>query len=116
MSLVSRFFLLTLCTITLAPVTAVRADIIQIPGITFVNRGDSSKPIGFNTGGTLSGNPGTYYAPVPFPADDQLVCKFTLVHRDRGSTITARLMKKSIVIDADPFSTPVEMAAILPSP
>jgi hypothetical protein len=107
--------LVALCVTAAISSTPARADIIQIPAITFVHHRGGGGPLGFVVSGTLSSGAGTYYAPVPFPADGQLVCKFTLVHRALlSSQVTARLMKKPIVGGSDPFAPPVEMASVGP--
>jgi len=98
-------FLLALCAATAGLTTAARAEIVQIPAITFVNRVSATADVlGEASGGTLTTAAGTFYAPVPFPTDGVTVCKFTLVHRDNDDAdITARLMKKKIVIGGNPF-------------
>jgi hypothetical protein len=93
--------------------TAARAEIIQIPAITFANR-SSATVIGDSNFGTLTNATGTFYAPVPFPINGQRVCRFTLIHRDNDADfgITARLMKKRILLGQNPFTPPVEMAKV----
>jgi hypothetical protein len=87
------------------------ADIIQIPAITFAARSNSDVA-GTEQAGTMTNAEGKYYAAVPFTTNGQRVCRFVLVHRDNDSDfgITARLMKKAIVVGGSPFDAPVEMA------
>ena len=105
--------LLALCAITAGLTTAARADLIQIPAITFVNRGAGGTVAGDAQEGTLTNATGTYYAAVSLP-NGVTVCKFVLVHRDNDGDgdVTARLMRKRIVIGGSPFDAAVEMARI----
>lgn len=90
------------------------AEIIQIPAVTFAVRSNSSPTLGDDNMGTLTNSAGKYYAAVPFTIDGDRVCRFTLVHRDNDadSGITARLLKKKIVIGGAAFDPPIEMARV----
>ena len=90
-----------------------RAEIIQIPAITFATRSNATV-IGDANFGTLTNATGTFFAPVPFPVDGDRVCQFTLVHRDNDGDfgIRARLVKKKILVGQNPFDPPVVMAAV----
>jgi hypothetical protein len=107
--------LAALCAFTALPCAA-RAEIVQIPAITFVNRavGPAVDVIGESSFGTLTSAAGTLYAAVPFPTDGLTVCKFTLVHRDNDGDfgIEARLLKKRIKVNDNPFTPPVQMARV----
>jgi hypothetical protein len=100
------------CCIT---VTTARADMIQIPAIAFAQRA-SSVQAGVAQGGTMTTAQGKYYAAVPFPfsSDGNVVCKFTLIHRDNDvdSEINARLYKKRIILGDTPFTFNVLMARV----
>lgn len=93
--------------------TTANSLIIQIPAIAFAIR-DNSTLTGNNNQGVLEDGTGTYYAAVPFPVDGQRVCSFTLIHRDNDadSAITARLLKKNIVLDGFVFDPPIQMARV----
>jgi hypothetical protein len=93
--------------------TTAVADIIQIPAIAFTQRESSDLP-GAANAGTLTNAEGKYYAAVPFPRDGELVCRFSLVHRDNDAQleVIASLLKKRIIVGGTPFSTPVLMARV----
>jgi len=104
---------LALCAATVGLTTFARAEIIQIPAIAFQGRSDVEF-VGDASFGVLTNAKGTFYAPVPFPASGQVVCRFVLVHRDNDDLdITARLMKKRINVGGNPFvePEPFEMAS-----
>ena len=96
-------------------ISAARADLIQIPAVTFTQRDSSVEP-GVVDHGTLTTAEGKYYAAVPFPfsANGKIVCKFTLIHRDNDadSEINARLFKKRIIPGDTPFTFNVQMARV----
>jgi hypothetical protein len=87
------------------------ADIIQISAVTFAARAGSVTP-GTANQGTMTNADGRYYAAVPFTTNGNRVCRFTLVHRDFDSDagITARLMKKKVLVGSNAFEAPVVMA------
>ena len=93
--------------------TTAMADIIQIPAVAFAQRASSIEP-GVANAGTLTTAEGKYYAAVPFPRDGELVCRFSLVHRDNDDAleVIARLFKKRILVGQTPFGTPVQMAMV----
>ena len=105
---------LALIVAALALPAAARAEIIQIPAITFVGR-SGVEVVGDANFGVLTNAKGTFFAPVPFPTSGELVCRFILVHRDSDDfDITARLMKKRINVGGNPFvePEPFEMASV----
>jgi hypothetical protein len=112
-SRISCFTLLTLVAASIGLSVAAQAEIIQIPAITFANR-SSATVVGDSNFGTLTNATGTFFAPVPFPVNGQIVCRFTLIHRDNDADfgITARLLKKRILLGQNPFTPPVEMAKV----
>jgi hypothetical protein len=103
----------TVIAATIGLPAAAQAEIIQIPAISFANR-SSATVIGDAAFGTLTNATGTFFAPVPFPADRERVCRFTLVHRDNDADfgITAQLIKKKIVVGDNPFTPPIVMAKV----
>ena len=107
-----RMCLLAFCVATtFAQTVPARAEIAQIPAIAFVGRSDV-QVVGDSQMGTLTNAMGTFYAPVHFPTDGVVVCRFVLVHRDNDGDfgITARLMKKRIIAGDLPFREPIQMA------
>jgi hypothetical protein len=109
------FLPLALFGLSLGLTTAAQAEIIQIAAITFVGRSDVEE-VGDAQKGTLTNATGTFYAPVQFRNNGEVVCRFTLVHHDGdsdpGNDITARLMKKRIIVGSSAFLNPLVMATV----
>jgi hypothetical protein len=114
--IVRRIFFVLAAALVTTPAsafTSASSQIIQIPGVTLATRGNTSLA-GEDNQGTFTNGTGKYYAPLPAMAQGQRVCSFTLVYRDNDGDfgITARLMKKPIVVGASPFNPPFQMAAV----
>lgn len=94
--------------------SAASAETIQISAVTFAARESAVVDLGEASFGVLTGAKGTYYAALPFLVNGQRVCKFSLVYRDNDtdSQTAARLLKKRIILEDNPFTPPVLMAFV----
>ena len=96
-----------------AAVPAARAEILQLSATGFVSRGVTSSTDDENAGMLLNAT-GQYYAIVPFSVAGMRVCSFSLWYRDNDvdHNITARLLRKRVVVGGDAFAAPVVMAQV----
>ena len=109
--LVAGLLAAALTSIAAAP--AARAEILQLSATAFVSRGVTSSIDDENAGMLLNAT-GQYYSIVPFPAGGMRVCRFSLWYRDNDvdHNITARLLRKRVVVGGNAFAAPVVMAQV----
>jgi hypothetical protein len=99
------------------PGGAALADIISIPGASFVQHcpcppGGHSGTV--DRGVLVTDDQATYFAEVQFPVNGNKICSFSMIYQDinGNDTMTARLLRKSFAVGGNVFSNPAVIAKV----